>query len=92
MTAQFKEVVEQANLLNFQHLTPDDSQGLLSRRAGSDVAFFQPTPLWGGQSAAIRQGVRVGDGALVGMGAVVVKDVEPGVVVMGNPAVVKKRR
>jgi UDP-3-O-[3-hydroxymyristoyl] glucosamine N-acyltransferase len=47
---------------------------------------------WIGQSAAIRQGVRVGDGALVGMGAVVVNDVPAGVVVMGNPAVVKGKR
>lgn len=47
---------------------------------------------WIGQSAAIRQGVVVGDGAMVGMGAVVVKDVPPGMVVMGNPATVKRAR
>ena len=47
---------------------------------------------WIGQSAAIRQGVKVGDGAMVGMGAVVVKDVPPGMVVMGNPASVKRER
>jgi acetyltransferase-like isoleucine patch superfamily enzyme len=44
------------------------------------------------QSAAIRQGITIGDGTLVGMGAVVVDDVPAGVVVMGVPARVKRKR
>jgi len=47
---------------------------------------------WLGQSCAVRQGVTVGDGAQVGMGAVVVKDVPAGMVVLGNPAAVKRPR
>lgn len=44
-----------------------------------------------GAGALIRQGTRerplkIGDGATVGMGAVVTKDVEPGTTVVGNPA------
>ena len=39
-----------------------------------------------GAGAIVRDGVRVGDGALVGMGAVVVRDVPAGAVVLGNPA------
>jgi acetyltransferase-like isoleucine patch superfamily enzyme len=39
-----------------------------------------------GAGATIRQQMRVGSGALVGMGAVVVKDVPPRAVVVGNPA------
>jgi sugar O-acyltransferase (sialic acid O-acetyltransferase NeuD family) len=39
-----------------------------------------------GAGATIRQQVRVGPGALIGMGAVVVKDVPPRAVVVGNPA------
>ena len=39
-----------------------------------------------GAGASVKQGIRVGDGALIGMGAVVVHDVQPGMIVMGNPA------
>jgi sugar O-acyltransferase (sialic acid O-acetyltransferase NeuD family) len=39
-----------------------------------------------GSRAVVRQHPRIGEGALVGMGAVVVRDVAPGVAVVGNPA------
>ena len=39
-----------------------------------------------GQACAVRQNLRIGRGSLIGMGAVVVKDVPPGVVMAGNPA------
>jgi UDP-2-acetamido-3-amino-2,3-dideoxy-glucuronate N-acetyltransferase len=39
-----------------------------------------------GSGAVVLGGVRIGEGALVGAGAVVTKDVEPGEVVIGNPA------
>jgi acetyltransferase-like isoleucine patch superfamily enzyme len=39
-----------------------------------------------GTGACIREGVCIGPGAMVGMGAVVVKDVAPNTVVVGNPA------
>jgi UDP-2-acetamido-3-amino-2,3-dideoxy-glucuronate N-acetyltransferase len=39
-----------------------------------------------GSGAVVLGGVRIGAGALVGAGAVVTKDVEPGAVVVGNPA------
>jgi len=39
-----------------------------------------------GAGALIRQRLRIGEGALIGMGAVVTKDVPPGVIVAGNPA------
>jgi sugar O-acyltransferase (sialic acid O-acetyltransferase NeuD family) len=39
-----------------------------------------------GSNAVIRQGITIGAGAVIGMGAVVVKDVPPGVTVVGNPA------
>lgn len=39
-----------------------------------------------GQACAVREYLRVGRGSLVGMGAVVVKDVPPNSVMAGNPA------
>jgi acetyltransferase-like isoleucine patch superfamily enzyme len=39
-----------------------------------------------GSGAVVLGGIRIGEGALVGAGAVVTHDVEPGQVVAGNPA------
>jgi acetyltransferase-like isoleucine patch superfamily enzyme len=44
-----------------------------------------------GGNVTVLPGVRIGAGALVGAGSVVTRDVEPGTVVAGNPAVVVKR-
>lgn len=41
---------------------------------------------WVGVGAAVRQGGRIGAGAIVGAGAVVVKPVADGQIVVGNPA------
>jgi sugar O-acyltransferase (sialic acid O-acetyltransferase NeuD family) len=38
-----------------------------------------------GQSCTIRQELRIGRGSMIGMGAVVVKDVAPNSVIVGNP-------
>ncbi len=43
-----------------------------------------------GSKASIIQGRNIGAGALVGVGAVVVRDVPPGVTVVGNPAATLK--
>jgi putative colanic acid biosynthesis acetyltransferase WcaB len=45
-----------------------------------------------GANAVIIGAIRIGDGAVIGAGAVVVKDVPPGAVVAGNPAQVIGRR
>ena len=42
--------------------------------------------VWIGYRAVILPGVKIGDGAVVGAGAVVTKDVEPFTIVAGNPA------
>ena len=49
--------------------------------------------VWIGIGAVILQGVRIGTGSIVGAGAVVTRDVEPGTVVAGTPArVIRQRR
>ncbi len=42
--------------------------------------------VWIGQRALIKAGVTIGNGAVIGMGSVVTKDVEPYSIVAGNPA------
>ena len=44
-----------------------------------------------GSSATILAGVTVGEGAIVGAGAVVTKDIPPWTIVAGNPARVLRR-
>ena len=48
--------------------------------------------VWIGHGAMVVSGVRVGDGACIGAGAVVTRDVPPYSVVAGNPAKVVRRR
>lgn len=45
-----------------------------------------------GAGAVLRPGIRIGENALIGAGAVVTKDVPPGAIVVGNPAKVIKYR
>jgi maltose O-acetyltransferase len=47
--------------------------------------------VWIGGNSVILPGVTIGDGVTVGAGSVVTKDVEPYVVVAGNPARVIRR-
>ncbi len=44
-----------------------------------------------GQASTVKQYLSVGEKSLVGMGAVVVRDVEPNTVVVGNPAIILKK-
>lgn len=57
---------------------------LLPTKIGSDV--------WVGANCTILGGVNIGDGAVIGAGSVVTKDVPPYAIVVGNPAKVIKDR
>ena len=42
--------------------------------------------VWLASNVVVLPGVTIGEGSIVGAGSVVTKDVEPGVIVAGNPA------
>lgn len=48
--------------------------------------------VWIGQNSLIKQGIKIGNGAVIGMGSVVTKDVEPYSIVVGTPAKMIKKR
>lgn len=48
--------------------------------------------VWIGQNALIKDGVKIGNGAVVGMGSIVTKDIESYSIVAGNPARIIKYR
>ena len=60
--------------------------GKLTDAAGMSGACHLEPACYVGAGALLRQRVRVGTGALVGMGAVVLRDVPPSATVIGNPA------
>ena len=62
-------------------------------RAGTDVTgnITVGDGAWIGADATILPGISIGGGSVVGAGSVVTKNVEPNVVVAGNPARVLKR-
>jgi maltose O-acetyltransferase len=66
----------------------DHAHGLEERRHGLERAL--PVSIgedvWIGGGAILLPGVTVGDGAIVGAGAVVTRDVDSGMRVVGNPA------
>lgn len=64
-----------------------------TRRSGLEAA--RPVTIgnnvWLGGRSVILPGVTIGDDSVIGAGAIVTRDVPPGVVVVGNPARVVKR-
>ncbi|MEG1313563.1 MAG: acyltransferase [Bacilli bacterium] len=82
------EVIILTNSHNFSSIDiPMNAQGNSAPKRvviGNDV--------WIGTRVIILPGVQVGDGAIIGAGSIVTKDIEPYAVVGGNPAKVIKYR
>ena len=70
----------EASILTLGH----DPQSSSFADRGGDVVIGDQ--VWIGYRAVILPGVSIGEGAVVGAGAVVTKDVEPFAIVAGNPA------
>ena len=67
---------------------PEHHKKAAERRAGLEIArpIEIGTNAWIGGAAIILGGIRIGDDAIVGAGAVVTRDVPAGATVVGNPA------
>lgn len=70
-------VEHDCELDGFSHVSPNAALA-----GGAQIGSLA----WVGACASVRQLIEVGEGAVVGMGAVVTIDVPPGVTVVGNPA------
>lgn len=62
----------------FDYADRDYFEGFISTQIGNDV--------WIGANAMIKGGVKIGDGAIIGAGSVVTKDVPPYAIWVGVPA------
>lgn len=71
-----------------------DLPGVAMVDAGRDVnrEVVIEDDVWIGFGATILHGVKIGEGAIIGAGSVVTKDVEPYVICAGNPARLIRRR
>ena len=58
----------------------------------NDVDTVVGNDVWIGENAVVMKGIHVGDGAVIGAGAVVTHDVAPWAIVVGVPACVLKYR
>ena len=65
---------------------------LLSDECKSPERTIIGNDVWLGAGCIIKQGVKIGDGAVVGAGSFVNKDVEPFSIVVGSPAKLLKYR
>jgi acetyltransferase-like isoleucine patch superfamily enzyme len=57
-----------------------------------DKTTIVENDVWIGSRVIIKQGVRIGTGAVIGMGSVVTKDVDPYCIVVGTPAKMIRKR
>lgn len=76
-------------------LTGADPQGPRNKLSALYPPLKAPVKIgrdcWIGANSLILPGVTIGDGSVVAAGAIVTKDVPAGVLVAGNPAIVKKQ-
>lgn len=80
-------------IVDFNHKYPlkKSKKDLVSKKGYVSYDVKIGKYVWIGTGAIILPGVNIGDNSVVGAGAVVTKNVPPGVVVVGNPAKIIKK-
>jgi maltose O-acetyltransferase len=79
-------------ILARNHEHSDPTRPMIDQGYSANATVTIGNDVWIGTRAIILPGVTVHDGAIVGAGAVVTKDVPAGAVVVGNPAKVIRQR
>lgn len=79
-------------ILSQNHQFDDISKPMRKQGFKKDEPIIIEDDVWIGNRVIILPGVKVGQGSVVGAGAVVTKDVESYTIVAGNPAVVIRKR
>jgi len=74
------------NLVHIAHNVSVGSRSLIAASAEISGSVVMGVDVWVGPNSSVRDGVHVGDRALIGIGAVVMRDVREDAVVAGNPA------
>jgi UDP-3-O-[3-hydroxymyristoyl] glucosamine N-acyltransferase len=81
-----EDYVKIDNLVHVAHNVHVEENAMIIACAEVSGAARVGRDSWIGPNACVIQKVKLGAGSLVGIGAVVLRDVEPGAVVVGNPA------
>lgn len=70
----------------FPYCSVKNSKELVKNKNDSAFSVIIGNDVWIGQKAIIKGGITIGDGAVIGIGSVVTKDIPPYAIVGGNPA------
>jgi len=73
-------------IYSLNHRFRDGDRPMMDQGDAEDRPVVIEDDVWIGARAILLPGVRIGTGSVVGAGAVVSRDVPPGVIVAGNPA------
>ena len=74
------------------HKFQDRKVRIIDQGYSEEKPIYIGNDVWIGRKVIILPGVHIGDGAVIGAGTVVAKDIPPYTVAVGNPMVFKKER
>lgn len=80
------------SILNDSHINSKIDMPMIMQGMSKKISPVIGNDVWIGRNAVIMPGVSIGNGAIIGAGAIVTKDVEPYSVVGGVPARIIKKR
>ena len=79
-------------MYTINHKFQDRKTRIIDQGYSEEKPIYIGNDVWIGRKVIILPGVHIGDGAVIGAGTVVAKDVPPYTVAVGNPMVFKKER